>query len=135
MSAGEGGAVGDGGGDGGVGGWAGTGGWASPLGGQGEPSGPRSFCGNVRVVIRRWTGSNLQRGLEQGKREHCGGGEFLAGGLAAVLPGAGREVLDQRTKTVPQLVVIGDLAHRAVDHSAGVVHGVVERRAGIDHTV
>jgi hypothetical protein len=51
-----------------------------------------------------------------------------------VLPGSGREVLDQRPQTVPQLLVIGDLPRCAVDHGAGVVHGVMERRAGIDHT-
>jgi hypothetical protein len=46
--------------------------------------------------------------------------QLLVGGLAAVVPGPGREVLYQRAKTVPQLFVIGDLPRCAVDHGTGV---------------
>jgi hypothetical protein len=50
----------------------------------------------VRGVVCRRAGPDFHRGFCQGQRQHRGGGEFLTSKSAAVFPGAGSEVLDQR---------------------------------------
>ncbi len=90
-----------------------------PIGGQREHTRPRSACRHVGVVVHRWSGPDLHRSLIERHGQHRGGGKLLAGGLAAVVPGPGREVLYKRAKTVPQLFVIGVLPRCAVDHGTG----------------
>jgi hypothetical protein len=105
------------------------------LGSEGKHSCPRLGSGHVRVVVDWQAGSDLHRGLAEGQRQHRRGGEFPAGRLAAVLPGAGSEMLDEGSQAVQQLGGIGDLSGGAVYHGARVVQGGVKSRAGLDHPV
>ena len=75
-----------------------------------QPTPTAQGVGAVAVV--GLVGADPGRGLRQWQRQQSGGGQFLAAGLAGVIPLAGCHVLGQKPQPGQLLCWIGDQAGR-----------------------
>jgi hypothetical protein len=79
-----------------------------PRGGQRQFAGPQAQRGIGAVAVVGRAGADLHRGFLQRQRQQADRGEFLAAGLAGVVPLAGRDVLGDAAQPGEPFGGVGD---------------------------